>query len=38
MIGSILGTDMSKHFSEAGKIKTRLAALDFNPPQERIKT
>eukprot|EP00347_Sterkiella_histriomuscorum_P005745 403355433 len=31
MIGSILGTDMSKHFSEAGKFKTRLGSLDFDP-------
>lgn len=31
MIGSILHTDMSKHFSEAGKFKTRLTSQDFDP-------
>lgn len=31
MIGSILGTDMSKHFSEAGKFKTRLSSQDYDP-------
>ena len=24
MIGSVLGTDMSKHFAELGKFKTRV--------------
>lgn len=31
MINSILGTDMSKHFSELGKFKTRLSSPEFNP-------
>lgn len=31
MIGSILGTDMSKHLSELGKFKTRLSSNDFDP-------
>lgn len=31
MIGCILNTDMSKHFSEVGKFKTRMGSLDFDP-------
>lgn len=31
MIGSILGTDMSKHFGELGKFKTRIGSSDFDP-------
>ena len=31
MIGSILNTDMSKHFSEVGKFKTRLNSPEFDP-------
>jgi len=31
MIGCILATDMSKHFSELGKLKSRSMAEDFNP-------
>ncbi|CDW90418.1 3 5-cyclic nucleotide phosphodiesterase family protein [Stylonychia lemnae] len=31
MIGSILGTDMSKHFSELGKFKTRVGSQEFDP-------
>jgi hypothetical protein len=31
MISAILGTDMSKHFAELGKFKSRLADPEFNP-------
>lgn len=31
MIGSILGTDMSKHFGELGKFKTRITSEEFQP-------
>lgn len=31
MINSILGTDMSKHFSELGKFKTRAGSQEFDP-------
>ena len=31
MIGAILNTDMSKHFSEVGKFKTRLTSTEFDP-------
>jgi hypothetical protein len=31
MIGAILNTDMSKHFSEVGKFKTRLTSAEFDP-------
>ena len=31
MINSILGTDMSKHFGELSKFKTRVGALDYEP-------
>ena len=31
MINCILGTDMSKHFSELGKFKTRLSSAEFSP-------
>lgn len=31
MIGCVLGTDMSKHFAELGKFKTRVQAEDFEP-------
>ena len=31
MISNILATDMSKHFAELGKFKTRASALDFDP-------
>jgi hypothetical protein len=31
MIGAILNTDMSKHFSEVGKFKTRLSSAEFDP-------
>lgn len=31
MINCILGTDMSKHFSELGKFKTRLSSPEFDP-------
>jgi hypothetical protein len=31
MIACVLGTDMSKHFSELGKLKTRTTAADFSP-------
>lgn len=30
-IGSILGTDMSKHFAEIGKFKARLTSPEFDP-------
>lgn len=30
-IGSILGTDMSKHFAELGKLKARLSSPEFDP-------
>jgi hypothetical protein len=30
MIGSVLGTDMAKHFGELGKFKSRIAAEDFD--------
>ena len=31
MISLVLATDMSKHFSELGKLKARLASADFDP-------
>lgn len=31
MIGSVLATDMSKHFGELGKFKTRVGAEDYDP-------
>lgn len=31
MITCILGTDMSKHFTELGKFKTRVGAQDYDP-------
>jgi hypothetical protein len=31
MIGCVLATDMSKHFGELGKFKTRVGAEDFDP-------
>ena len=31
MIGAILETDMSKHFSELGKLKTRVGSNEFEP-------
>lgn len=31
MIGCILETDMSKHFAEQSKFKSRVASWDFNP-------
>ena len=31
MIGCILATDMSKHFSELGKFKSRINSPEFNP-------
>ena len=31
MIHVILATDMSKHFADLGKFKSRLAAEDFKP-------
>mmetsp|Transcript_45376 Transcript_45376/g.33162 ORF Transcript_45376/g.33162 Transcript_45376/m.33162 type:complete len:167 (+) Transcript_45376:1309-1809(+) len=31
MIGCVLATDMSKHFSEGSKFKTRVNAEDFDP-------
>lgn len=31
MIGLVLATDMSKHFSEMGKYKPRISAPDFDP-------
>jgi len=33
MIGLVLATDMSKHFSEMGKYKPRISASDFDPSQ-----
>jgi hypothetical protein len=33
MIGSVLATDMSKHFSELGKFKARIGANDYDPSQ-----
>jgi hypothetical protein len=30
-IGSILGTDMSKHFAELGKLKARIGSPEFDP-------
>jgi hypothetical protein len=33
MIGMVLATDMSKHFSEMGKYKSRIQAPDFDPSQ-----
>jgi 3'5'-cyclic nucleotide phosphodiesterase len=33
MIGSVLATDMSKHFSELGKFKARIGASDYDPSQ-----
>ena len=31
MVGSVLATDMSKHFSELGKFKARIGAQDYDP-------
>ena len=31
MISCILGTDMSKHFSELGKFKTRVSSAEYDP-------
>ena len=31
MIGSVLGTDMAKHFGELSKFKSRLNAEDYSP-------
>jgi|LauGreDrversion4_2_1035121.scaffolds.fasta_scaffold101536_1 3',5'-cyclic-nucleotide phosphodiesterase len=31
MINLVLATDMSKHFSELGKLKARIGASDFDP-------
>lgn len=31
MINCILATDMSKHFADLGKFKTRTIAPDFDP-------
>jgi hypothetical protein len=31
MIGCVLATDMSKHFAECAKFKTRAGAEDFDP-------
>lgn len=31
LIGLVLATDMSKHFSEMGKYKPRISAQDFDP-------
>ena len=31
IIGNILSTDMSKHFSDIGKFKSRVGADDFDP-------
>ena len=33
MIGGVLATDMSKHFSELGKFKARIGAQDYDPTQ-----
>lgn len=33
MIGGVLATDMSKHFSEIGKFKARIGANDYDPTQ-----
>ena len=30
MVGAVLATDMSKHFSELAKFKTRVGAQDFD--------
>lgn len=30
MIGSVLSTDMAKHFAELGKFKTRVGAQDYD--------
>jgi hypothetical protein len=34
MISCVLGTDMSKHFTELGKLKTRTTAPDFSPHEK----
>ena len=34
MIECILATDMSQHFSELSKFKTRIGALDFEPKKK----
>jgi hypothetical protein len=34
MIHCVLATDMSKHFSDLGKFKTRLSAADFDPKSQ----
>ena len=31
IIGLVLSTDMSKHFSEMGKFKPRIGSDDFDP-------
>lgn len=31
MIGNILATDMSKHFADLGKFKSRIISPDFDP-------
>ncbi len=31
MITFVLATDMSKHFTEMGKFKTRISSPDFDP-------
>jgi hypothetical protein len=33
IIGNVLSTDMSKHFTEMGKYKPRISAADFDPSQ-----
>jgi len=30
----VLGTDMAKHFSEIGKVKTRVGAEDYDPKEK----
>ena len=34
MINCVLSTDMSRHFSELGKLKARLGANDFDPKEK----
>jgi hypothetical protein len=31
MIGCILSTDMSKHFADLGKFKSRISSPEFDP-------
>ena len=31
MISLVISTDMTKHFHEQGKFKTRIASSDFDP-------